>query len=68
MLNEELPKELPWEERTEQWKTDGECLKCRRHGWCQKQCKKNREAMYAELRRMLMKKGIPTPEQIEGGI
>lgn len=59
---------VPKEERTEQWKTDGECLKCRRHGYCKKQCKKNEEAMYAELRRIVYKKmqekGIPTPEQI----
>ncbi len=40
---------IPKEERTEQWKTDGECLKCRRHGYCKKQCKKNREVMYAEI-------------------
>ena len=44
---------VPKEERTEQWKTDGECLKCRRHGYCKKQCRKNEQAMYAEMRRIL---------------
>lgn len=44
---------VPKEQRTEQWKTDGECLKCRRHGYCKRQCAKNRELMYAEMRKIL---------------
>ena len=61
---------VPKEERTEQWKENGECLKCRRHGYCKKQCKKNKELMYAEIRRIfndkLKENGIPTPEQMKG--
>ena len=41
---------------SEQWKTDGKCLECRRHGYCKKQCKKNKDVMYAEMRRILMEK------------
>ena len=55
---------VPKEERTKQWETDGECLKCRRHGYCKKQCKKNKAAMYAELLRIMKSRGIPTPDMI----
>ena len=53
---------IPKEERTEQWKTDGECLKCRRHGYCKKQCKKNREVMYAEIQKILKNRLTKEPE------
>ncbi len=53
MEKEITTEELPWEERTQQWKTDGECLKCRRHGYCKKQCKKNERLMYAAIMNQL---------------
>lgn len=68
-----LEKELPWEERTEQWKTDGKCLECRRHGYCKTQCTKNRNAvrayfMNALRRRMAEKTGIAPAEVAEGSV
>lgn len=55
---------VPKEERTEQWKENGECLKCRRHGYCKKQCTKNRGAMYAEMRRIIRER-VPATKEIE---
>lgn len=49
---------------SEQWKTDGKCLECRRHGYCKTQCSKNRDLMYAEMRRILMEK-MPVYKEVK---
>ena len=49
---------------SEQWKTDGKCLECRRHGYCKTQCTKNRDLMYAEMRRILMEK-MPVYKEVK---
>lgn len=30
---------------SEQWKSDGKCLECRRHGYCKTQCGANKKAI-----------------------
>jgi len=49
---------------SEQWKTNGQCLECRRHGYCKKQCKKNKDVMYAEIQRILTEK-IPLYKEVK---
>ena len=49
---------------SEQWKSDGKCLECRRHGYCKTQCSKNRYLMYAEMRRILMEK-MPAYKEVK---
>lgn len=51
---------------SEQWKTDGKCLECRRHGYCKKQCKKNKEVMYAEIQRIIRQKMAEKMSQTSG--
>jgi len=41
---------------SEQWKTDGKCLECRRHGYCKTQCSKNKQAVRAFILQSLRNK------------
>lgn len=52
---------------SKEWEGGGECLKCRRHGYCKKQCKANKKLVNDHLmkafRRQLEEKMAQAKEE-----
>jgi len=40
----------------DEWKGGGDCLQCRRHGYCKKQCKANKRRVNEHLMRAFRQK------------
>ena len=43
-------------DKSDQWKSDGDCTKCRRNGYCSKACKARHKFLYGQMVEQLKKK------------